>query len=212
MKEEQVKKLNFLIFISKSDVMTNKDADLTAIGTGAHARLFMAMLDNLHNRTNISTSDALRALNIPRLGDKTADKFASDPKLIVEILEQANSKVTDTSRIKLCKCIGDANASAVLNNLHKFVRLNYVTNRICWARSNDAPIRGQVCITGKLSCKRIDFIALLAQHGYSAGDLTAHTMLLITDEPNSGSSKNLKADKLGIPKITEHEFRQKYLN
>lgn len=200
--------------VNIDEVMTNTDTDLTVIGKGAQAKLFSAMLDKIYDRKNIPIATALRALNIPRLGDKTADKFASDAKLIVEILEEANRylTVTDASRTKLCKCIGDANASAVLNNLNKFARLNYIFNRICWTISNDAPSKGQVCITGKLSCKRADFIALLAQHGYSAGDLTMHTMFLITDEPDSGSSKNQKADKLGIPKITEHEFRQKYLN
>lgn len=193
------------------EVMTNADKDWSVIGTGAQAKLFMAMLDNLYNRTNISIADALRALNIPRLGDKTADKFATDPELVAEILEQAKSIVNDASRTRLCKCIGDANATAVLNNLHKFARLNYISNRVCWTIRHDAPSKGQVCITGKLSCKRADFIAILAQHGYSAGDLTMHTMFLITDEPDSGSSKNQKADKLGVPKITEHEFRKKYL-
>ena len=69
---------------------------------------------------------------------------------------------------------------------------------------------GRVAITGKLSVKRSDFEKELKAHGWMVGDISKETDFLITDDPNSSSSKNKKADQLGIEKITESEFRSKY--
>ncbi len=69
----------------------------------------------------------------------------------------------------------------------------------------------KVAITGKLSVKRADFEKELKAYGYIAGDISKDTRFLITDDPSSNSSKNQKADKWGIAKITEEEFRKNYL-
>ena len=58
---------------------------------------------------------------------------------------------------------------------------------------------------------RNKFEKILNEHGFVlVSDITKDTQYLITNTPDSNSSKNAKADKLGIPKITEAEFRAKF--
>lgn len=67
-----------------------------------------------------------------------------------------------------------------------------------------------VVITGKLeSMRRADFEKLLndCKVHLQAG-ISSTTDYLITNTPNSGTSKNKKAEELGIPKITELDFIQ----
>lgn len=65
-----------------------------------------------------------------------------------------------------------------------------------------------VVITGKLkSMKRDDFEKLLNQFGVKLQKaISGTTDYLITNDPNSNSSKNNKADYMGIKKISELDF------
>ena len=65
-----------------------------------------------------------------------------------------------------------------------------------------------VAITGKLSVPRNDFINEISQYGWTVGTVTKKTQYLVTDTPDSGSSKNLKAQKMGVKVISEEEFRK----
>ena len=50
-------------------------------------------------------------------------------------------------------------------------------------------------------------IDAIVDAGYTIGsDIKKDTKYLITNTPDSGSSKNKKAEKFGITKITEEEF------
>ena len=149
------------------------------------------------------------ALNVPRLGDKTRARLAQYPGVVKRILEEADTTNNPYNLLDLNGFIGDANAEAIRNNLWKFRRLRYIWNRIQLHTSED--IRGRVAITGKLSVPRKVFEKELSSAGWTCGDITKDTKYLITDDPNSTSSKNQKADKLGIVKITEEEFRQQYM-
>ena len=65
-----------------------------------------------------------------------------------------------------------------------------------------------VVVTGKLeSMKRADFEVLVNKCGWALqATISGTTDYLVTNYPNSGTSKNLKADRLGIKKVTELEF------
>lgn len=175
---------------------------------GVQDKLFVQMLKLLHTR-NLTMVEALLALNVPRLGDKTCARLAQYPGVVKRILEEADTTNNPYNLLDLNGFIGDANAEAIRNNLWKFRRLRYIWNRIQLHTSED--IRGRVAITGKLSVPRKVFEKELSSAGWTCGDITKDTKYLITDDPNSTSSKNQKADKLGIVKITEEEFRQQYM-
>lgn len=69
--------------------------------------------------------------------------------------------------------------------------------------------KGTVVITGKLSMKRADFEKLLKANGWKLGSsMSKNTKYLITNDPDSGTEKNKKADALGIPKVTEEQFME----
>lgn len=179
--------------------------------------LFSRMCNALFNKP-VLASDAIKALNIPRFGDITSEKLASYPHLVKEIFHLSQAINSDDTYVipdnfldELIRCIGVANGQSIIDNIKKFYRLRFVYNRIVWnSASNSAEVKGKVAITGKLSVKRSEFEKELKSHGWMVGEITKDTDYLITDNPNSSSSKNKKADQLGIIKITESEFRSKY--
>lgn len=173
-------------------------------------------------RTRPITIDvALRALNIPGLGGTRCSKIAKSPELCTLILENyedlmvahpTNPMTTVISEV--AKCIGNSVALNMQTYSSRLRNLKYLVGRIqtLTAEPDDNLSKGTVAITGKLSMKRSEFESLLNSKGYSVGGITKGTKFLITDNPNSGSSKNKKADQLGIPKITEKEFVDLYMH
>lgn len=157
---------------------------------------------------------AILALNIPRFGDVTAAKLAKYPDEIQAIyLDESKCSPLDKLHYsQVLQSIGNANYQSLVENEFKMKRLNLINNHIIWSQLQGTTYRGDVCITGKLSVKRAIFEEELREAGYVAvSSVKKDTKYLITDDPNSGSSKNKNADKYGIPKITEKEFRTKYM-
>ena len=179
-----------------------------------HKKLIVQMFDKLYGRNGyqISLKAALLALNIPRLGEVTADKFAKYPDSIRCLMTP--NMMSSSFWDDLAAQIGYANAIAIKENQSKFRRLEYISDMIVWSEpTNTDPGKTiKVAITGKLSVPRAAFVTELARYGYKVGEISSSTKFLITDDPNSNSSKNVKANKLNILKITESEFRSKYLN
>lgn len=172
--------------------------------------LFYTFIKKLYY-DNISLESAIAALNIPRFGDITCRKFAQFPDVIDRIVDCATNGRDTIELVDLNRYIGDANADSIRNNIWKFTRLNLIKNRI--KVSDKVEIKGKIAITGKLSVKRYDFENELRKFGYEpTTSVNKETLFLITDNPNSSSSKNKQADKFGIVKITEGDFRQKYMN
>ena len=98
--------------------------------------------------------------------------------------------------------------------MDKIARLGFIQNRIDWSEHTmikQTKSKCKVAVTGKLSVKRSVFEQELDDAGYILGNITRDTKFLITDDPNSSSSKNKKADEWGITKITESQFRNEYM-
>ena len=169
---------------------------------------FYAMYHELFNN-KVKLSSAIRALNIPRLGEVTSLKLAHHPEEVKSMIEAATSSIEYVPTVEFTNAVGQANMQSILSNLYKFKRLNYIYNNIIW--EGNSTVSGRVAITGKLSVKRADFEKELQNHGYLLAGITKSTDFLITDDPQSNSEKNKKADKYNITKITEQEFRNKYM-
>ncbi|MFH1546966.1 MAG: hypothetical protein ABIC57_00595 [bacterium] len=70
----------------------------------------------------------------------------------------------------------------------------------------------KIVITGKLSKGRKELTEEFALHGIEViGSVSRDVKYLITDDPGSGSNKNLAAQKLGIMAISEEEFRKEMI-
>lgn len=87
---------------------------------------------------------------------------------------------------------------------------------------NDDPVAADsnlvgesICITGslKLHKNRDELAKRIQDHGGKVvSGVSKNTTWLITNNPSSGSSKNISAQRLGIPIITEEEFVNLYLS
>ena len=69
----------------------------------------------------------------------------------------------------------------------------------------------KVAITGSLSVKRSVFDSILESHGISQSSNFKEIKYLITNKPDSGSSKMKKAKDNGVEIISESEFSKKFL-
>ena len=179
--------------------------DLTivpAMDDGVQFSLFCNMLNDLAHKP-VSIVSALKALNIPRLGDATAE-------LLSHYKEDIDTLIRGEEPYNLAFKIGNANAESIFKHKDKFKRLKFIYNNIQFQNEFSNNLRIKVAVTGSLSIPRKQFEKILNDNGFVLGDINKDTKYLITDNPNSGSSKNAKADKLGIEKITEEAFRAKF--
>lgn len=62
------------------------------------------------------------------------------------------------------------------------------------------------CFTGSLSQPRENYEKMVKDNGGIIAGVSKNLNYLVTNEPNSGSSKNKKADQYNIPKIDEQKF------
>lgn len=179
----------------------------------AQFNTFAKMWNKLHDPSfKFDLVHALISCNIPRIGDLTAIKFAKHSDAIKNRLDSIlTSPFIELEN--LAPLIGEANAASVDKNTDKFLRLNLIRDRIIWDTKPKVKIKGKVVVTGKLSVKRSEFEKELLRNGYELSNtVNKDTLFLITDNFDGQSSKNKAATKFGVTKITEHEFRWKYLS
>lgn len=187
-------------------------------GLSGHKQLIAQMFTKLFgwDGSSIRLVDAIKACNIPRFGDVTAAKFAEHPEIVQRFLTDdyiARACGDGITGEQLYAIIGVANTEMLYRNTAKLRRLKLIEDRISWraekVSSGDAH---KVVITGKLSVPRAQFVKELAEHGFVVkDDVNKHTFALITDDPNGTSAKNKAAVKHGIPKLSEAQFREKYM-
>lgn len=199
------------------EVARNSLARNHHVKPNSEADLFNKMLDKLCGP--ITISQFLLALKIPGLGKigAKAVENAENAKIAFESILTSRSSDFDYD---LCgnqnvwaKLLQDTNVARSLYTEYRdyFIDCyNLVKNQIVFdgienCKSNK--IKGQVVLTGTMSIKRDEFIKLLESWGWVIGNkINKETKYLITNTPDSGTSKNKEADKFGISKVTEVEF------
>lgn len=178
--------------------------------------LFNYMLSILQRGT-FTVSQFLLALNIPGLGKIGAKRWEESQnaiELLNYIVNTNEINMFDQNCVDLANIIQDKNVVKSFYSVEYHNRFktyyNLLKDRIV---SNIIVVneikedKGNVCITGTLSIKRADFIKLLEQHGWKFVDhVYSDVKYLITNTPESNTSKNKKADELGVTKITEADF------
>lgn len=172
--------------------------------------LFKKSWDGCFNN-EVSLATAVRACNVPRFGDKTCDLF-NNKQIANSLLQTLKINYVTAESENQLKCLGKANFDSLVANFSKIRNVLYILDNVYVPDQVYKEFKGNVCVTGKLSVKRKDFESELVNAGYNpVSSVTSTTSFLVTDNPNSGSSKNKAADKYGIPKVTEEEFRHQYL-
>lgn len=181
---------------------------------------------------SIPLEKALLGLNIPRLGEKTAKVLSSHFDLIYQLLllsimpsmySGVTVKLNEENKptifgednswveLSLLELVKEATTETILSNVHKFSVLRYLFNedysntRIVYTKPNTNII--YVAVTGALnSMKRKDFEKYIKQYGYELSSNIKQCKYLITNTPDSGSSKNKNAQKYNVEIITEQDF------
>lgn len=162
----------------------------------------------------INWYNALIALNINSLGDKTAKKLINSelPILINTFLENMDMQMfINEVNVKLNNIVGPAfiTTLSTLDSLNKLKNLNYIKDRLY----KDDNIKEDkelvpVVITGKLSVPRKKFEEYLNENGYEVkGSITKDIKYLITDG-ESNSVKYKRAKELNIEIISEMNIRK----
>lgn len=152
--------------------------------------------------------DALCALNIPRLGRTTATKLAENTELCKKFINYALTREIDQNTIEeITRIVGQATAKQILN-ADRLDSLKYVSDRLVYPEKKESiePV-GKIAVTGSLEgMTRKQFEELIGSYGYSLTGNMKEVQYLVTNNPNSGSSKNKKAQELGVKVITQEEF------
>ena len=80
-------------------------------------------------------------------------------------------------------------------------------NRLIYPKNNYNNIIKYVAVTGSLyTMKRKDFETYIKQYGYELSSNLKKCEYLITNNPNSGSTKNKQAQEYNVKIITEKNF------
>lgn len=173
-----------------------------------------------------SKETLLKATNFCGLAEKQLDKIISFYGYIVlaDLAEKSQNN-KDMFKVEINKLISVVGypQGIFISNMQKFTEsfldnikiVNKITHDSrynCLETIQNAPMitknNMSVCFTGKLNTmSRNDASKLAENNGYEVKDgVTKNLTYLVTNDQNSGSSKNKKAQKLGVKIISEEEF------
>lgn len=149
----------------------------------------------------LSKEKFLRAMNIDLLGEVAAKQISSNPQLFNTLFYCDKSQL-----LAQLSCLGVAPvlASNIIKNIQRIRNFNAIN--ITWEEDRSENINKFIAVTGSLSIPRKEFEAKLNAKGYGITDNMKKAEFLVTNDPNSGSSKNKKAKELGLYILTEDEF------
>lgn len=146
----------------------------------------------------------LYGLNVPHLGEVNSRRLEKHFKTLMPLLEATPKQLAMVEGIKTTA--GEIFTS--LKSKHDLI-MNLKTTIEIASIDNKGPLAGKsFCITGELSLGR-DFIHdwIRNKGGEVKTGVSKNLDYLVTNDPNSGSSKNKKATDLGVKVISEEELK-----
>ena len=170
------------------------------------------LLDSIEKSRNVTLDRFITALGIPNVGSSAAKaiskQFNGDHYLFVNAL----SSGYDFSQIDDFGEITNKSLHDWFDNKDPMVELlpmemNFIVEEE--KPVTDNPFIGKnICVTGKLEHFNRDSIneKIVSLGAKVASGVTSKTDFLITNTPDSGSSKNVNAKKFGTKIITEEDF------
>ena len=156
----------------------------------------------------------ISALGIPMIGNTMSKEIVKHFKTYEEFRDAAKSHWDFTQIDK----IAYEKASSIWN--FNFSEADKVNEYIILYQEDVEETLGQnlinekIAITGSLSLfknRTVLQAAIESRGGKVVSGVSKNTTMLINNNPNSGSAKNITATKLGVPIITEQEFVKRYL-
>lgn len=139
----------------------------------------------------------IESMNIPGVGKTIAANIVNSGLFDEIYSEQNDDKLYSIIHTKLTNVVADSLYKNLYRlRVYKFDK--FIASKV---------INKFVTVTGSLSVPRKEFEKFLAEHGYGLTDNLNKSSCLITNDPNSGSSKNKKAKEYGVAIVTEEGFR-----
>lgn len=161
---------------------------------------------SIQSRRELSLASFIAGFDIEGIGETTVEKLVSSGyntlEKIVRITEEQCASVYGFAEV-MAKTL----VEGIAENLDEMLFL--AENVITIKTSDNGKLSGKsFCFTGELvSMKRADAEKLVKENGGSCkSSVTKDLSYLVTNDVSSGSSKNQKAQKLGIPVIDEKQF------
>lgn len=150
----------------------------------------------------------LVACNIPGVSWNSAESLLSSYPQFIDDLKDHH---VDYDKVLNIKGLGWSFVESVRSREDKIRDLASVLKISNYNGKQVVETRFNVAITGSLSIKRADFDAKLSEKGILQTGNLKECKYLITNNPNSTSSKMKNAQKYGVEVISEQEFARLYL-
>ena len=171
------------------------------------------LLKNIEDSKKAPAEKLLAALGIKGIGTKIAKIIMKKHQSIDEV---RNLSLEELSSID---GIGEIKASDVKKELEKEETLSLIeklkelgVNMLATKNEvyENSLVKGfSFCITGALSLPRKEYENLIEKNGgKNVSSVTSKTSYLVTNDTTSGSSKNKKAQELGVRIISEDELKE----
>ncbi len=158
---------------------------------------------NIEKTRKLPLQKFLAGIGIPTLSTKTAEDLTINFKTIQNIL---SITVEDLNKIK---GYSDVSSTAVVEGLEQFKNeiLELLTAVSIETLQEGGKLSGiSFCFTGAMANPRPFYQELVVKNGgKNDSSVTKTTTYLVCNE-NKGSSKSMKAEKLGVKIITEQDF------
>lgn len=166
------------------------------------------VIKSIENHKNISLEAFIAGFDIEGIGETTVEKLVSAGFNSLEKL--LNASVDEVASVYgFAEIMAKTFVNGLKENAEEMKLLSSTYVNIIEKESGSLSGKS-FCFTGELvTMKRADAENLVKNAGGSCkSSVTKDLSYLVTNDTTSGSSKNVKAAKLGIPIISEKEFLQ----
>ena len=191
------------------------------------AKKIANILDSIESSRNTTIEKFIVGLNIPLIGGRAAKDIARYEEIRTRelgMLYPFETFIKDAASDFNFTCIEGLGTERNIS-IHRYFKENYdyviaLAEQFIFSKLNNDKISSEsdslsgkkFCITGKLHifANRDELVAdIESKGGKVVSGVTKATDYLITNDKNSGSSKNKKASELNIPIISEEEYKNK---
>lgn len=198
-------KITTLADLYKLDVKDIEDLELAG-GKRLGSKNATKALNNLKAVNSVSLSKFIAGFDIATVSEKTMDVIVEAGYDTLDKLRSSNLK-----QLTAIKGIGESKANALLSGLGKYKKemnemLQYVSIAAI-VKASGSLDGSSVCFTGKASRPRKELEDIVRNNGGVVKNTVGRGLTyLVTDDPESGSAKNQKAQSLGVTVISEDAF------
>jgi len=169
--------------------------------TGGSQKTGKKIWKELHSKKEISLAVFLSGLHVASLGSTNGQRLASHFKTLDKVLMATEDDIRKIPGIaeNASKIIaGLKRKTKTVGKLRKLLDIQEIKQGIFTGQS--------FCITGKCSRPRNEIEDWIKSLGGVVKGVDKGLTYLVTDDVNSGSAKNQKADKYGVKKISEQDL------